>query len=138
MLALTLNTNEVKNSSGTEVEYQSLGIEPRGHKFAKIGESPALPNRLSINHTEVGSGIKARRRSVVRVDVASTSTIDPTVVVTASAYIVLDSPVGALTSNVVPTEALAALMSFVATQGGTTVLYDGSGNGAQCLLNGAI
>jgi len=138
MLALTLNTNEVKNSAGTEIEFQSLGIEPRGHRYSQIGESPALPNRLSINHTEVGSGIKARRRSVVRVDISSASTVDTSQVVTTSAYIVMDIPVGALTTLSVPTNALAQLTSFVSTLGGTTLLYDGTGNGAQCLLNGAI
>jgi len=138
MLANTLNTNEVKNAAGTEVELQSLGIVGRSHTFAKIGESPAFPVRLSINHTEIATGNKARRRSNDRVDITFLSEVDLQTPVTVSAYIVLDAPVGHMTSMSKAADAIAMLLSFNATLGGTTVLYDGSGNGAQALLTGGL
>lgn len=139
MLSNTLNTNEVKNSSGTEVEFSRLSTKDRSTEFAQISESPALPHRLKISHQESGSGLKARRRSVVRVDKTIMSTVDTTLPVTASAYIVLDAPVGALTAMSECTNVIAELLSFCATTGAaTTVLFDGTGNGASALLTGGL
>lgn len=139
MLANTLNTNEIKDSAGVEVEFTRIKSSGRETEFAKIGESPALPHRLTIKHVETGSGIRKRRRSVVRFDLTSMSTVDATVPVVTSAYAVLDTPVGALTANTVPTNVLANLMSFIASLGATTtILYDGTGNGAKVLLQGDL
>lgn len=139
MLSNTLNTNEVKDAAGAEVEFSRLAISDRDTVFAKISESPALPHRLSIKHQEVGAGLTKRRRSVVRVDKTSVSTVDNATPVTTSAYIVLDAPVGAITTSAEPAAVVANLLSFCATTGaGTTVLFDGSGNGAGALLNGGL
>lgn len=139
MLANTLNTNEIKDSAGVEVEFTRIKSSGRETEFAKIGESPALPHRLIIKHVETGSGIRKRRRSVVRFDLTSMSTVDATVPVVTSAYAVLDTPVGAITANTVPTNVLANLMSFIASLGATTtILYDGTGNGAKVLLQGDL
>lgn len=139
MLSNTLNTNEVKDRTGAEVEFSRLSTNERKTVFSQINESPALPHRLSISHQEVGGGIGLRRRSVCRVDKTVLSSVDSTTPVTVSAYMVVDAPVGALTANTEIANALAELMSFSATTGsGTTVLFDCSGNGASALLNGGL
>jgi hypothetical protein len=139
MLSNTLNTNEIKNSAGTEVEFSRLSTAARQTVFAQIGESPSAPHRLSISHAETGNGLNKRRRSVVRFDKTVASTVDTTKLVTVSGYCVLDTPVGALTSMTEPTNVLAELMSFMASLGAsTTILFDGSGNGAATLLSGGL
>jgi hypothetical protein len=139
MLANTLNTNEIKNSSGTEVEFQRLSTSDRSTVFAQITETPALPHRLTVNHQETGAAIKKRRRSVVRFDKTIISTVDLVTPVTISCYAVLDAPVGALAANTEMVNVTAELMSFMASLGtSTTILYDGTGNGAATLLNGGL
>lgn len=140
MLSNTLNTNEIKNSSGTEQEFQHLEFPPgRKRTFALIGESPSQPHRLSISHQEVGSGVNLRRRSVVRFSRKTLSQVDSVTPVETLAYLVVDSPVGAMTSSTVLTDLLANLVSFVASTGAdTTIKFDGTGNGAQVLLNGSL
>jgi len=139
MLSNTLNTNEVKNAAGTEVEFQRIATNERSTEFALITETPALPHRLRVQHQETGSGIKRRRRSVVRVDKTVISTVDSVTPVTASAYVVLDAPVGALAANTEMANVIAEVVSFVASLGAsTTILYDGTGNGAAALLTGGL
>lgn len=139
MLANTLNTNEVKNSAGVEVEMTRLSTIGRSTVFAKVGEVPSLPHRLSVAHSESGTGLKKRRRSVVRFDQTIISTVDNVTPVTCSAYVVLDSPIGALTTTALLADVLANLQSFVSTTGAaTTVLFDGTGNGARELINGGL
>lgn len=139
MLNNTLNTNEVKNSSASEVEFQRISTAGRRTEYAQIIETPSLPHRLSVAHQETGSGIKGRRRSVVRVDKTVISTVDGITPVTVSAYIVLDAPVGALNASTEMTNTLAELGSFTFLTGsGTTLLFDGTGNGSQALLTGGL
>lgn len=139
MLSNTLNTNEVKNASAAEVEFSRLSTSARETVFAQIGETPSLPHRLSIKHLEMGKDLKSRRRSLVRIDKSVVSGVDPSVVATVSAYIVLDAPIGAMSSIAEATNTVAELLSFCATTGaGTTVLFDGTGNGAKALLEGSL
>lgn len=139
MLSNTLNTNEIKNAAGTEIEFQRIASRDRSTEFAQINEAPSLPNRLSIAHSETGTGLKKRRRSVVRFDKTVMSTVDNVTPVTVSAYTVIDAPIGALTAVTELQNALAQLMSFLATTGsGTTVLFDCSGNGANALVTGGV
>lgn len=139
MLSNTLNTNEVKNSAGTEVEFQSLSILDRKHVFSQIAETPSLPHRLTVSHQETGVGLKQRRRSVVRVDKTTMSGVDDTVPITTSAYLVLDYPVGASSSSAEAANVVAEVLSFCASLGAsTTILYDGTGNGAAALIGGGI
>lgn len=139
MLSNTLNTNEVKDSAGAEVEFTRLSTGDRATVFAKVSESPAAPHRLSIRHQETGSGLKKRRRSVVRFDKTSISTVDNATPIVSSVYLVLDNPIGAVVANTEAATVVANLLSFCATTGaGTTVLFDGTGNGASCVLNGGI
>jgi hypothetical protein len=139
MLSNTLVTNEIKNAAGTEVEFQRIDSSNRNTVFAQIGESPSGKHRLSISHQETGSGLKLRRRSLIRIDKTVTSTVDSVTPVTVSTYIVLDAPVGALVANTEMANVIAELVSFVASLGAsTTILYDGTGNGAKTLLDGSI
>lgn len=139
MLTNTLNTNEVKNSAGTEIEFSRIRTNDRSTEFAQVGESPAAPHRLSIAHQESGSGLRKRRRSVVRIDKTIVSTVDNVTPVVDSCYIVKDTPVGALLANTEPTNTLAEILSFCASKGAsTTILYDGTGNGAEALLTGGL
>jgi len=138
MLANTLNTNEVRDASATEVEFTRLSTKDRSTEYAQISETPSCPHRLSIRHQEIGVGLKKRRRSSVMVDLTSISTVDNVTPVKTLAYNVLDAPVGAITTMAVPTKALAELGSFTFTLGTSTFLYDGTGNGATALLSGGL
>jgi len=139
MLSNTLITNEVKDRAGTEREFTRLSISDRKTVFAQVGESPALPIRMSISHVESGSGLQRRRRGLVRFDVTHVSGVDSVTPVTTSAYIVLDSPVGAITNANVAADVIAHILSFVGSLGAsTTILYDGTGNGAVALLTGGV
>lgn len=139
MLSNTLNTNEVKNAAGTEVEFSRLSTSERSTVFAQIAESPALPHRLTIQHSESGVGLKRRRRSVVRVDKTVISTVDNVTPVTGSVYQVFDFPVGAMAAITEGTNIMAELNSFMCSLGAsTTILYDGTGNGSNALLTGGL
>jgi hypothetical protein len=138
MLANTLNTNEVKNAAGAEVELQRLSSESRRTEYGLITESPALPHRLVVAHEEIGTGINRRRRSQIRINKTVASTVDATKTVVPSAYIVIDFPIGGLTANTEMANVLAELCSFVSTLGTNTHLYDGTGTGAAALLSGGL
>jgi hypothetical protein len=139
MLSNTLNTNEVKNAAGTEVEFTRLAINDRETEFAQIAETPSLRHRLLIKHQESGTGLKARRRSVVRVNKTVISGVDNVTPITISCYIVLDAPIGAQSSSAENANTVAELVSFCASLGAsTTILYDGTGNGAAVLLSGGL
>jgi hypothetical protein len=139
MLSNTLNTNEVKNSAGTGVSFSRLAISDRATEFGMLAETPSSPHRLKISHLESGAGLNKRRRSLVRIDKTVISSVDSETPVVVSAYVVLDTPVGALTANTEPTHVVAELISFMASLGAsTTILYDGTGNGAVALLSGGL
>lgn len=140
MLSDTLNTNQVKDAAGVEIEFSRRSQGPGATtEFAKIGESPALEHRLSIKHAEAGLGMKRRRRSVVRFDYTSISGVDSATPVVSSAYLVLDAPIGALTSSDPLKLVVANILSFCATTGAaTTVLFDCTGSGADALVNAGL
>lgn len=139
MLSNTLNTNEIKNAAGTEVEFSRLSTSTRNTVFSQIAETPSLPHRLTISHQETGSLKTARRRSVVRFDKTVISGVDSVTPITISAYMVLDLPVGLMSAITEGTNVVAELTSFTASLGAsTTILYDGTGNGATALLTGGL
>lgn len=137
MLPNTLTTNEVRDAAGAEVEFTRLSVSDRSTVFAAIGESLALPYRLSINHAETGAGLKRIRRSNIRFDLGSISTVDSVTPVTTSAYVVVSIPVGALAANTTVVKVLANLSSFLASQG-SALLLDGTGNGQNALISGGL
>jgi hypothetical protein len=137
MLPTNLTTNEVKNSAGTEVEFNRLSTLDRSVTFAQVSETPSAPHRLKVSHLETGSGSSLRRRSMVRIDktVTGTSGVPRTI----SAYIVLDIPVGDVANYTETTNCVAELLSFCASLGAsTTILYDGTGSGAAAMINGSL
>jgi hypothetical protein len=139
MLSNTLNTTEIKNAAGTEVEFSRLSTVGRTTEFAVIGETPSLPHRLLISHQEAGVGLKARRRSMYRFNKTVISTVDLITPVTISGYTVFDFPVGAMAAITEGTNVIAQVLSFGASLGAnTTILYDGTGNGATVLLSGGL
>lgn len=139
MLSNTLNTNEIKNAAGSEVEFQRLSTDGRKTEFGQVSETPSQPHRLLVSHQETGAGMKARRRSMVRFNKTVISGVDSSTPVMISAYTVVDAPVGALTANTEIANVLAELMSFCASLGAsTTILYDCTGNGASVLVNGGL
>jgi len=139
MLSNTLNTNEVKDAAAAEIEFSRLSTSSRETEFSKIAETPAQPYRLKIKHLESGTGMTQRRRSLIRFDKTVISGVDSVTPITVSAYMVLDAPIGAMSAITEATNVVANLLSFCATTGaGTTVLFDGTGNGAKSLLEGGL
>lgn len=136
-LANTLVTNEVKDASGTEVEFSRISTNGRTTEFAKVGELPNAPYRLKVSHQETGSGANLVRRSVVRFDKTVTgASLLPRGV---GAYMVLTAPVGDLSATTEIKNVIANLMSFCASLGAsTTILYDCTGNGASVLVDGSL
>lgn len=139
MLSTLLNTNEIKNSAGVKVDFQRLSTRDRSAVYAQINEPLSLPNRLTVSHLESGTGLKKRRRSVIRFDKTVISTVDSLTPVVISGYTVLDAPVGALLASTELLNVLAQLQSFLSTTGAaTTVLFDCTGNGANALATGGL
>jgi hypothetical protein len=139
MLSKTLVTNEVKNASGTEVEFSQIDSNGRTIEYAAVGETPSAPHRLSVKHVEVGAGIDKRRRSLIRFDKTIAGQVDTDKPVIVSAYAVVDLPVGNMTAYTEANNVLAELMSFCASLGAsTTILYDCTGSGASTLIAGTL
>jgi hypothetical protein len=137
MLATNLTTNEVKDSAGTEVEFNRIAALDRSVTFAKSGENPSQPYRLKVSHLETGASSARRRRSLVRFDVPVTG-VDGKIE-NVAAYTVVDAPVGNIAAVTSITTAVAHLISFLATTGAaTTVLFDGTGSGSAALINGTL
>lgn len=139
MLANTLNTNEIKDRAGVEVEFARISQGERKTEFAAIAETPSAPHRLNISHVEIGTGTDKRRRSLIRFDKTVSGQVDTTKSCTPAAYMVVDIPVGNLTSYDSVKDIIANLLSFCATTGAaTTVLFDGTGNGASTAIGGSL
>lgn len=139
MLSNTLNTNEIKNSAGTEQEFGRWSQGIRDTEFSLLTELPYLPHRLKIKHLETGSGISKVRQSLVRVDKTVISGVDSATPITYSAMTKIIYPVGAASTSAEMANVLANLMSFCASLGAsTTILYDCTGNGAVTLIAGSL
>lgn len=138
MLSSTLNTNEIKNSSAAEVEFTHRDQTGREREFQQIAEVPARPHRLRIGHQETGDGLKRRRRSRIRFDKTVISDVDNVTPVTVSSVFYIDAPVGALNATTEIANVIAQALSFVGTTDGSTLLHNGTGNGAKCLIYGEL
>lgn len=139
MLSNTLNTNEVKQRAGTAISFSRLSTSARSTEFALVSEAPSLPHRLKIAHQEIGVGLKKRRRSVVRFEKTVISDVDNVTPCTCIAQLTLDAPVGAQATSNNMADVVAEILSFCASLGAsTTILYDGTGNGANALINGGL
>lgn len=139
MLTDTLNTNQVKNSNGTEIEFQHQQSIGRSRTFSKIGESPALPHRIEIAHQETGDGLNRIRRTKVGVTKFVTSEVDPTKITKIRCTMTFEIPEGHLTSMAEPTNVFANCISCLASTGADTVIkFDGTGTFAAAALSGSI
>jgi len=139
MYPTTLNTNEVKNAAGVEVEFQRLSTSERQLVFFQVGEVPNNPHRLTVSHQETGSGLDLKRSSLVRIDKTIPGQVDTTKTAKIEAYCVVRVPLGQLTTYTEVSNAVAELMSTMASRGlSTTILYDGTGYGAEALINGSL
>lgn len=137
MLPTNLNTNEVKNAAGAEVEFNRLATLDRSVTFAQVGESPNLEHRIKVSHLETGSGSETTRRSMVRVDKTITGVSGKPRVI--SFYAVAAIPVGDIANYTETGNVNAELISFLASTGAdSTIKFDGTGNGAAALINGSL
>lgn len=137
MLSNTLVTNEVKNSAGTEIEFQRLSTNNRDTEFGVLAEAPDAPHRISIRHTEIGDGLTKRRRSNIQITktVTGVSGLPRKHI----ASFTVDIPIGDIATYDDTKHVLAEMMSFCASLGAsTTILYDCTGNGAAALVNGTL
>jgi hypothetical protein len=89
-----------------------------------------------VKHTESGKGEEARRRSLVQVNKFITGVSGKPRLV--QAHVVVNLPVGDVATDTEAKNVLAELGSLVFTNATSTFLYDGTGNGAKCLLNGDL
>lgn len=134
-LAITLNTNEIKNSAGTEVEFTRKSSQGTTVEYAQITEAPNREHRFKIQHQELGTGIEERRRSNLKFRKEVTGASGTVREISWS--LTGDLPVGDLADYTEPKNLLAEMMSFCASLGAsTTILYDCTGNGADALVNG--
>lgn len=133
-----LTANQVKDRTGTEVEFEFQKVEGRTVILQKSANAnPSLPYTLKISHEETGTGINRVRRSVVRFDKTVNGQVDSTKTMPGSAYVVNVAPVGNMTDVTLMQDLNANLLSFCATTGAaTTVLFDGTGTGCVCLTSG--
>lgn len=137
MLSNTLVTNEVKDSAGSEVEFEQKQSEGMMREFAKVGEAPNAPHRLTIKHQETGTGTEKVRRSMFRFDktVSGASGL-PRVI---SFYSVAVIPEGDLATDTEVKNVVAEGLSFLSSTGAdTTIKFDCSGNGAKTLVSGTL
>lgn len=132
----TLVTNEVKDSGAVEREFLRISTEGRTFEYALKTEPPNLRQRIFGSHRETGAGSKLRRSSMIQVSVETTG-VNGEVAVT-KARIVLDTPVGNVSSSTPAKDALAMLGSLTFTLASSTFLHDGTGNGAAVLLSGGV
>jgi len=138
MLPTTLNTNEVKDAAGAELEFGRIRTNERQLEFALLTEAPNLPFRINVSHIETGEGNKKTRRSVIRVDKTHIGA-DSLTPITTSAYVVVSTQVGLSASYDTLKTVLAALAQLCFSRGtGTTILYDGTGYGSEALINGSL
>jgi hypothetical protein len=136
-LPQNLNTNEVKNAAGTEVEFLYRDEVGRTREYAASGEAPNLPHRIRVKHAETGKGIELVRRSVAQVEkqVLGVSGTKRAILV----YKVAVVPVGDIADLSAVKDASAELDAFCATTGAATaVLFDGSGYGDSAIINGTL
>jgi hypothetical protein len=138
-LPSTLNTNEVKNTAGTEVEFSHYSRDGREQIYANSAEAPGYPHRIRVSHQETGSGTKKRRRSLLEVRKNIVGQIDIDTTEEIILRVTADIPQGNLTAYTEVSQAMANMVSFLASQGAnTTILYDGTGHGAAALINGTL
>jgi len=137
MLPANLNTNEVKDAAGTEVEFTHQSEQGRKRVFQKIGELYAYPQHIIIQHDEKGVGVKKVRRSNLSIQITELSGVDSLTPITPFISLTLSLPVGLMATNATAARLCAYMGSFGWLTGAdSTLKYDGSGTGIAALLAG--
>jgi hypothetical protein len=136
MLPQHLNTNEVKNAAGTEVEFLRSNVSGSSVTFAQKDEAPNAQHRIKFSHQESGTGVNLMRRSLAEVAL-TTLGVSETPRRT-RAYVVLEAPIGDQADTDDSETVLAELGSLLFTAGTNTFLYDGTGPGADALIKGTV
>lgn len=141
-IPLNLTSNEVKDRAGTEREFSDRGdVEgSRAREWNASTEAPAYPERLRVQHREVGKpGVTLRRQSNITFKKTVVSQVDTSTPAEIRMSISLDVPQGHLTDLNAVKDVVAWANSFLSTTGaGTTVLFDGTGYGSAALINGTL
>jgi hypothetical protein len=139
-LPLNLNTNEIKDRTGTEREFLDRGdVEgSRAREWNAATEAPAYPERIRTQHREVGKpGITLRRQSNITFKKTVLSQVDSVTPAEIKFSVSSDIPVGHLTDLNAVKDVCAWMNSFLSSLGvSTTILYDGTGSGSAVLING--
>lgn len=137
MLTDLLNTNEVKNAAGTEVEFETWDKSGRSHTWKQVTEPPNREHRMRVIHTTAGEGEDTVRRSNLSISKEITGVSGKKRKVIFSGT--LTSPDGDIADQTELKNVIAEFMSVMATTGAaTTVLFDCTGNGADALTYGRI
>lgn len=135
MLTNTLDT-QIKNATGTSVPFERVRTEGGLTRFKNVLAPNNAEADFVISHQEIGVGIKRVQKSVVRFNLTGSSDIDVGSLGVTSSWIVLNHPLGLFLTDDQAKAVLAMLGSFVFTANGTTMLLNGTGNGAAALING--
>jgi len=137
MLANLLNTNEIKNSAGTEVEFGRRGSPtPNAIEYYALTEGLVTKHTLLVSHQTVGKGKLEQIQSVSIIRKTVLSTVDLVTPCTFVAQLKLTSPSGLMLTTAESANVLAELGSFMFLTGAdNTFKYDGTGTGGVALLN---
>lgn len=137
-LPLHLQSSEVKNSAGTEVEFLHRELVGRKKVYAVKDEVPSRPHRITVQHEDIGAGLKLQRRSNFNTIKNVVSEVDEVTVVPIRISTTIQVPSGHLLTATETKNVIAEHMSFLASIGAsTTILYDCTGYGAEVLANGS-
>lgn len=139
MLAVDLNTNEVKNSAGTAVPFTQVRKKPSGVTYEQTGGNPSLMQVIEVDHEIIGSGSKLVRNSRVQIKYPILGN-DGITKVTVVANLKLSVPVGQINDLAAPKNVLAYMGQLLANKAGagTTVVLDGTSTLAVPLAAGSL
>jgi hypothetical protein len=139
-LPSNLNTNEVKDRAGTEVEFTFFDdSKPRSREWQRSNQAPYLIESIKVQHRDVGKpGFFLVRQSNLRIVKNVLSLVDNSTIVPIISSHSLQIPIGALTTFDAVKDVVAYHNTLMATINGTTVLFDGTGTAAAAMIAGTV
>lgn len=136
-LPVVLNTNEVKNAAGTEVEFTRSGGQGMTVEYTQINAPPNRDHLIRLANQVLGTGEEERRRSNLKITKEVTGVSGKVRTIIWS--LTMDIPIGDIADYTEPKNVMAEGLSFCATTGAaTTVLFDCTGYGADAIVNGRV
>jgi hypothetical protein len=110
--------------NGSAESFQRISVDGRKALYNVAARTPGNECVLTIGHTDVGSGISRRTRTLVRIDdnIVLSDTVTPGV---NSIQLVIDRPVSQAADTAV-LEALAKLVNYLDTAGVGQAIIDGA------------